>query len=289
MNLFLIVLVLFFNRFTYAKSVSLAIIKTGESINSEFLVSSNGNILKKTISNHSAFLIKHDNEYILFDTGLGKKIDTQFHSSMPRIGQSFFNYKKFKSASEQLSDSNIIIDKIFLSHAHWDHASGIVDFEKSKIYMNENELLELNFPLNFVKQFSFFKSQFDSMKTSIIPMHFQKNTYLGFENSIDLFNDQSLILVSLPGHTYGSMGLFIHTNQKTYFLIGDLTWRLQALNQLEPKFFLASALVDRNKEVVLQTMRKVLKLKQDYPEMVIIPTHDEDVQSQLGYFPKWLN
>ncbi len=52
---------------------------------------------------------------------------------------------------------------------------------------------------------------------------------MGFDESLDLFGDGRLVLVPLPGHTPGSVGLFVTLDSgRRLFFSGDTSWRLEA-------------------------------------------------------------
>ena len=63
--------------------VSLSVINTGESDTTEALTFSGGRWLTGFTMPHSAFLIRHPKETVLFDTGLGADIDKQYNKEMP--------------------------------------------------------------------------------------------------------------------------------------------------------------------------------------------------------------
>lgn len=289
MKPYLAFLILVFFNFTFAAEVKLAQIKTGDAKSSESLVFKGGKILKQSISNHTAFLIKHDNEYILFDTGLGKNIKEQFNKDMPWWGKALFSYENVSPAVLQLQKQNITVKDIYLSHLHWDHASALADFPTSKFHVPDIEMKEISDPHVPPKAAAFLKSQFEFSQEQWSEYKFSQKEFMGFEKTFDVFGDQSVVLVSLPGHTLGSVGMIVTTAKKKYFLVGDLVWRKKALEALAPKFIVASMIVDGNRDEVKSTMEKVLNFHKTYPEVEIIPAHDEEVQGPLGYFPSWVN
>jgi hypothetical protein len=48
-------------------------------------------------------------------------------------------------------------------------------------------------------------------------------------------------------------------------------------------------IVDGNRDQVMKSMIKVLEFHKKYPEVEIIPAHDEEIQGPLGYFPNWID
>lgn len=268
----------------FAQTASLSIIKTGQATSVEGLIFSGGEYTKKVIVNHSAFLIKNGDKTILFDTGLGSQIDQQFKADMPWWGKIFFDYELLQTAKEQLDKANIKVDQIFLSHVHWDHASGLVDFPDTPVAIPDQELKErdaLAVAAVLPSQLKIEESRWKSFQLEDKP-------YLGFEQSYDVFGDESVMIVPLPGHTFGSVGMFIKTNTHHFFLLGDLVWDTKAITGLHEKMFVASKVVDRNPPQVFEQIKKVHEFMQKNPNVLIVPAHEEKVQKTLGYFPRWL-
>ena len=110
-----------------SSALRFSIIKTGEVQTREGLAVAGGSLAKQVMLNHVAILIERDNERVLFDTGLGERIDQQFVDDMPWWGKMFFKYNRLKSARQQMLDAGLPPpSRIVLSHGHWDHASGVV-------------------------------------------------------------------------------------------------------------------------------------------------------------------
>lgn len=265
--------------------IEISIIKTGQVDTLEAFVYNKGSYFKMITLNHSAFLIKHPKGIVLFDTGLGNKIDEQFEKDMPWWGKVIFSYNKGISAKQQIENNmKLEPDIILLSHSHWDHASGIRDFEKPKILVNEKEV-------DFLKEKhigSVFISQFDSVKLNTFKLN-KTYKFKEFDYTFDLFGDDSLIIVGLEGHTLGQIGLFVKTStNKKFFFVSDVVWSNFALELESEKFFISSCVTDYDKSRNLETMLKLKNFAINNPEVIIIPTHDANIQDKLGYFPKWI-
>jgi Zn-dependent hydrolases, including glyoxylases len=261
---------------TALADVSFKIYRTGEAHTKEAAIVEGGSVTKSMTLVHSALLIKNGERYVLFDTGLGSQIDQQF-KDMPLFVRPFFAYQKIKPAAEQIpTEVQSKIEKIYLSHVHWDHASGISDFPKICVAINEAE----SGLLKNINRLNTFPSQF-SYQPTYCNYEWENKSIHGFEKSYDIFQDGSAILVPLPGHTKGSVGLFLKSKGAEYFFVGDLTWNRKALLTGKHKFFLASKIVDQDRKELLKTLNKVKKLAEENKDLIIVPAHDGEAQEGL--------
>jgi glyoxylase-like metal-dependent hydrolase (beta-lactamase superfamily II) len=122
-----------------------------------------------------------------------------------------------------------------------------------------------------------------------MPLRLQPVAYKGYSQSLDLFNDGSVVLVAMPGHTAGSIGMFVTVDSGTcYFFIGDVAWKTGAVRVAAPKFWAASMIVDRDRAQTQASVEQVRDVAQTYPALVVVPAHDGAVQDALGYFPHWV-
>ncbi|UOF02450.1 MBL fold metallo-hydrolase [Bdellovibrio reynosensis] len=266
--------------------IEFSIVRTGTAKTQEALVIQGGAISKKMTLNHSAFLIRHGNDVILLDTGLGKNIDQQFKKDMPVWAKPFFSYEETKAAIDQIpAELKEKIKKIYLTHVHWDHASGLEDFLPGVcVSVPDEEMKELTDR----RAAATFPSQFSHADLKWCNFNWSNKAYRGFDQSYDVFGDGTVVAVPLPGHSIGSMGVFVHTKTKDYFLVGDLVWSARAIELGKHKFFVASKIVDRNREKVMEAIEKVREVAKKDKSLIIIPAHDAEVQDTLGYFPKWI-
>ena len=270
-------------------NVGFAIIKTSQVAVVEALLVPGGSVTKQVNSNFSAFLIKHGNDYLLFDTGMGKQIDSQYQQGMPLWWRPFFRYDKpVVSAREQMDNAGIPpLQRVILSHSHWDHAGGVLDFPKAKVGISAAELALLRNPSTGPG--GTWASQIGAATIRWEALSFQPVPFKGYPESLDVYQDGKVVLVPMPGHTPGSVGLFVTVDSGTvYFFIGDVAWTVAALQQAAPKFWMAGKLVDGDAHQTQSTLEKVHTLMQAEPGLVVVPAHDSTVQGTLGYFPAWV-
>lgn len=269
--------------------VGFAIIRTSQVAVPQALLVPGGDITKEVNSNFSAFLIKHHNDYLLFDTGLGQQIDAQYQQGMPLWWRPFFTYDKpVVSARTQLDKAGMPpLKRVILSHSHWDHAGGVQDFPEARIGIAAAELSRVRAPSTGPGGTWASQVGADSIRWEALA--FQPVPFMGYPESLDLYQDGSMVLVPMPGHTPGSLGLFVTTDSgRRHFFIGDAAWTLAALRQGEPKFWVAGQLVDGDAPQTQASLEKVRALMQADPDLVVVPAHDSAVQDALGYFPAWV-
>jgi glyoxylase-like metal-dependent hydrolase (beta-lactamase superfamily II) len=164
---------------------------------------------------------------------------------------------------------------------------GVLDFPEARVGVAAAELALLNSPSTgpggtWESQVSAASIQWEALAFQLIP-------FKGYPESLDLYQDGKVVLVPLPGHTPGSVGLFFMSDfGAVYFFIGDVAWTVSALHQGKPKFWAAGKLVDGEARQTQTSLKKVRALMQSEPNLVVIPAHDSAVQNGLGYFPSWV-
>ncbi len=264
-----------------ATGVKFSIIKTGVAPTYENLTLENGDF-KKVISNHVAFLIEHPQGNILIDTGLGEKIDEQF-KEIPFYLQGAFAYEKMVTAKTQLEKAKIDFKFILITHIHFDHVSGLVDFPSKDIWALPEEIAFKD----VASPPAVLKSQVSSSKIKWKPYKLTSSPFMGFTESLDIYGDQSIVIVPLQGHTPGSVGIIITVaSGKKVFLIGDTVWRKKGIDTKLGKFWLSKKLVDNNGDQTLKQIQQLHTFQSMHPEITLIPSHDESIHAPFGYFPQ---
>lgn len=270
--------------------VSFSIVKTARVKTLDALFVSGGSWTETRIGAHSAIFVRHPQGNFLFDSGLGDHIDEQFRVSMPFWLKPLMSYDKLKSARATLADNpeHNRIRMIILSHLHWDHAGGIKDFPAAEIWTTQAEYEMAMDP--HTPERAFIKSQYQGPAIKWKFIRFNDTHYENFSRSLDVYHDGSIVLVPLPGHTPGAIGMFVNLRSgKRFFFTGDTTWALEGFKKPAHKFWIASLIVDDNKAVTEQSILKVHRLMREYPDMTIVPAHDNTVQSSIGFYPEFIH
>lgn len=269
--------------------VGFAVVKTATLAVREGYLFAGGDFLAKVENHFSAFLVKHEDATFLFDTGLGRHVQEQYRADMPMWRRPFFRYDDpVRPARDQLEAAGFgRIDRIVLSHAHWDHASGLVDYPETPVWVAPEELHFIRSATGSVG--GAWPSQVGAGSIDWHALTFTSVAYEGFERSLDLFGDGTVVLVPMSGHTPGSIGMFLRTDSGArFFFVGDVVWSAAALREGRPKFFVARAAADHDEDATQAVIEKIRAVMRRDPSLVVVPAHDGAVQRSLGYFPEWV-
>lgn len=194
------------------------------------------------------------------------------------------SYEKGEPAAAQLRKQGIAVDQItmiIISHSHWDHVSGLEDYPGVEVWLSQREI-------DYIHRLPTSALINRMIGTRALhPITFANRSYENFDQSVDLFDDGSVVLVPLPGHTDGSVGMFVNLRSgKRFFFIGDLTWAIEGIQLPAERPWLARRLVDEDEAQVRRTIIKVHQLAQAHPDLVIVPAHDRRMHERIATFPK---
>ncbi|HBN07327.1 MAG TPA: hypothetical protein DD435_01335 [Cyanobacteria bacterium UBA8530] len=222
-----------------------------------------------------AFLIDHPKGLTLIDAGYGSRFGEIKKSFPSSLFYSFIrvdtgreclrgNLKKMGIAPES-------IKHLILTHLHLDHAGGAIDFPNAEVIVGKTEWEENNHLPGFIRESI-------AKRLKIVDLAKGKK-YFSFDKSVDLFGDDSLVMVSTPGHTPGHSSLFLKFDSgKRFLLAGDVAWIAE--NYLRParKGWFRWMLEPRWKD---EALFKIHRLAEDFPEIKIIPSHDPTADQEL--------
>jgi|HubBroStandDraft_3_1064219.scaffolds.fasta_scaffold16039_4 hypothetical protein len=91
------------------------------------------------------------------------------------------------------------------AHAHWDHASGLPDFPGVPVLVSKRDNVAFNKP----GMRGYFEPPFNQSHFNWREFDFEAGPYLGFPRSHDVCGDGSIVCVPAPGHTPGSIIVFV--------------------------------------------------------------------------------
>ena len=135
-------------------------------------------------------------------------------------------FEKIKKLGLKQQDINHVV----LSHFHADHIAGAADFTKARYVYSKREL-------DYFKSLSRISQIKGAFIGGLLPTDLETRSIVADEfltplpeladgwMGKDLFGDESVFVVSLPGHTLGQLGLYIReVKGKSYLLVADAAW-----------------------------------------------------------------
>lgn len=174
---------------------------------------------------------------------------------------------------------------ILMSHFDPDHYGGLKDFPRSRVMCSAKAWENTRDKTGWAA----FRSRIlpgnlpEDLSGRLFLLPEPDGPAIGdFESSLDIFNDSSIRIVELPGHAAGQVGAFVRRTDGTdVFLAADGCWNRAALEAEEYRGGLHRMLaVDKLAQD--ETYRKLRRLRSEWPELSIVPSHCPRAWRELG-------
>ena len=214
----------------------------------------------------SCYLIKHGDTYMLWDTGL-----SDASLGLPLQGAGATGESLKQSLPDQLKALGVEpkqIEFIGISHYHYDHTGQTKHFPQARLLMGKADVAALRAP--------------GSARAKPVAH------WISGEGKIeevagdkDVFGDQSVVMLDLPGHTPGHHGLLVKlTKAGPVLLSGDLAhFRENYVSDGVPSFN-----VDRAQS--LASLNRFKGIEKNLRATVVIQHEETDI-AKLPAFPNF--
>jgi N-acyl homoserine lactone hydrolase len=232
---------------------------------------------------YSAVLVRHPRATFLYDTGFCYNIASYLATAPFIFRKTLGNFSFEQSIHSHLQYERLTpadLQFVLLSHLHWDHVSGIPDLAAVPLRINRVEyaaaqlrLLDANGGLvqNLLGN------------NPIELFDCAGPTYAGFRSSLDLFADGSIIVVPLPGHTAGQVGMFINrSNGPRLFIVADAAWLAENYRRPATMHPLIWSAVTSDDATGRQTLIQLHNFALQHPEISLLGMHDAQAQAQCS-------
>ena len=238
----------------------------------------------KTVDCHALVaLIHHRREgWLLFDTGYNAARLADATARLPFRAYRYLlppHSRPEQSAAHQIAGFGLTpndIRHIIVSHFHPDHAGGLCDFPQSHFVCDRAAW-------NDAQEKTGFAALRRGLLPALLPSDFEGRTEFcdncdgpslpGLGKTRDVFGDGSVLLVPLPGHARGQIGLFVPQSPRgSVFLIADGVYLTRSIRENKPPGKVTNLFADDSRAVV-QTVSRLHEFHKACPEVTLVPTH----------------
>ena len=266
-------------EFTPEPSLSACWIETGKTF-SEFSFGSTA----------GSILVRHRGGDLLIDTGNS----TYFNDEIRNFP--FLTWLKLRSLAGQLTPDVSLptlllrvgekpadLHWAILSHVHLDHAGGLMDLPTLRVLLPPEEIKFAHDPAAQAKGFVIAAYAAKFPPPDAPTLHFAPKPYEIFDESVDLYDDGSVVVVPLRGHTPGSVGIFVNlATKKRLFYVGDAVDDERGFEHRVAKSLILRD-SDDDPARANQIVAQLYNLHHQVPELSIIPAHGRSAYKK--FFP----
>lgn len=226
----------------------------------------------------NVYVIEHSAGLVLFDTGQDRRSVTDPSYFPPGLlGWTFGRLATFSIGSDEtlpqlLRAAGYDPDRVthlVISHLHQDHIGGIGDFPQAQVLVSVAEWQEHARPGAVLN--GYLGRHIDLPGTRWHHVDFTAADGVavgGFDRTVDLFGDGSLLLIPTPGHTPGSLSLLMQRPaHPPVLMVGDLTYDAAHFDQDHVPGV-------GKRSVLRETTDRVNHLREELPHLVIAAAHD---------------
>jgi N-acyl homoserine lactone hydrolase len=226
----------------------------------------------------NVFVIEHKDGIVLFDAGLDLAV-SEDPDYFPGAAGRFFARRLFRlsmgpadTLTRKLAGIGVSVSdvcKLVVSHLHFDHVGGIKEIPQADLLVARDEWAHLSDPRSERGFFLRNHIEIPNAKWRQIDFAPTDDPVLeSFGRCYDVMEDGSMVLLSTPGHSPGSLSMLVRGKARApLLLVGDLTYDVDML--MGDK---TPGTGDRAQ--LRESFAKVRALKRLLPDLIILPTHD---------------
>jgi len=209
----------------------------------------------------SCYLIRHGDQLVLFDAGLGSEL---LGRPERQTGQTL---SLAKTLAEQLAEIEVDpadVRTLVVSHYHGDHHGQAETVKNARLLIGAGDAAAL---------------RGEDDKGALGPWFGGKRAVEEVSADRDLFGDGRVVVLHTPGHTPGHLAMLVKPGGKAFILTGDLVHDRSQLADRKP----SGNHVDKVRGKA--EIERVIALAEK-EKAIIVVGHDEDDVILLPAFPK---
>jgi glyoxylase-like metal-dependent hydrolase (beta-lactamase superfamily II) len=217
----------------------------------------------------NCYLIRHGNEWMLWDSGFA---DALAANPDGQLGARGMRMKRSKMLASQLTELGLApeqIKHVAFSHTHADHVGNANLFSGATVYMQQAEY-DAAFGPEPTK-YGFNSALYDKLR---------KNSVVKLTGDKDVFGDGTVVILSTPGHTPGHQSLLLRLKKTgSIVLSGDLVHFRENFDQRRAPAF------NFNREQSLASIDRIAALLKSENAQLWI-NHDSLQDATLPHAPQ---
>ncbi len=161
-------------------------------------------------------VIHHGDDLVLVDAGLGLTTRDGSYPGFPLTALGDMEVPPGAAMVERLDRAP---DLVLMTHLHYDHVGGLYDFPGIEVWTTREDWRTygggaLGFPRSLKQAVNWVPQDLRAGAASQV---------LG-RPALDVFGDQSVWYLSLPGHTPGAAAVLVRAEDGPWLFIGDTAW-----------------------------------------------------------------
>jgi glyoxylase-like metal-dependent hydrolase (beta-lactamase superfamily II) len=172
------------------------------------------------------------------------------------------------------------VDRIVLSHFHGDHIAGLRDFDGADVVVHADAWADAKrrTGINAVRKGFVPGLLPDGFGDRVFCLDaFADRGFGPFARAHDLFGDRSVLLVELPGHAAGQIGMLVQLpDGSRKLLCADAVWYRRAIAEARMPGLVARPLFSSTKDY-RRTLQTLHAFGAQFPHIELLPTHCPEV------------
>lgn len=222
-----------------------------------------------------AFLIEHPSAGpILIDTGLDPSVTARRRDNLGRFGALLFPGIEMPGggvvgelASQGSAPEEVRL--VLMTHLHFDHASAMARFPQATFVVAADEWRAANGRLLPVVR-GYVRRHWEAA-LDVRLLHFdspEAGPRAGFDRTLDLLGDGSVIAIRTPGETRGHLSFLLRLRDREALVCGDAAYSMETLERRLAPFFVVSGNDYR------RSLDQIRGFRERAPSALIFPSHD---------------
>jgi glyoxylase-like metal-dependent hydrolase (beta-lactamase superfamily II) len=180
------------------------------------------------------------------------------------------------SVAARLRELGVHVRAIVMTHLHWDHAGGLVDLPGVPVLVSAAEWRSAQRPAGALR--GYLRRQL-AMPERVALLSFSTpgaQPLGGFERTLDLFGDGSVVLLATHGHSSGHLSVLLRLHDRLLLWAADALLTMRILREdLHPAF-------RGRRRAYERSVGAIRRFAQTHPGALVLPGHDLDAWEASG-------